>query len=324
MATPIVTVTPNPAWDVTYEVTTLTPGQVHRVGRVHRRLGGKGLNAARVLATLGHDAAAVILGPDQLACSPGDHTLDLHVVPGLPDLRQTVVVQSADGTTTSLWEPGHTAVPGAEERLIARVTELVDHGAGLVVAGSLPPGLDPGLPARLAVAALRLGVPAIVDTSGPALADAAGVPGVVLAPNAAELAELTGRPCGGLAAAITAAQVLLSVRAPAGGEPRGPLAVVATLGPVGLAAVTCEGTWHGRLPQPLAGNPTGAGDAAVAALIAGLAAGADWPRLVRDAVAASAAAVLSPVAGEVSLADFVRLRRQAEVREVKDAPCPDD
>jgi tagatose 6-phosphate kinase len=317
MATPIVTVTPNPAWDVTYEVPALTPGQVHRVGRVHRRLGGKGVNAARVLAALGYNAVAVIPGPDRLASGLGDHELDVHVVPGLPALRQTVVVQCADGTTTSLWEPGPAAAPGAEEALIAGVTELLDHGAGLVVAGSMPPGLDPGLPARLAIAALRLGVPVIVDTSGPALAGAAEVPGVVLAPNTAELAELTGRPCGDPADAIAAARVLLSGRATAGGEPRGPLAVVVTLGPAGLAAVTRDGTWHGRLPEPLTGNPTGAGDAAAAALIAGLAAGAIWPQIVRDAVAASAAAVLSPVAGDVSPADCIHLRRQAEVREVK-------
>jgi tagatose 6-phosphate kinase len=62
MAAPTITVTPNPAWDVTYEVPALVPGELHRVARVRRRLGGKGVNAARVLSALGHRALAVIPG----------------------------------------------------------------------------------------------------------------------------------------------------------------------------------------------------------------------------------------------------------------------
>jgi 1-phosphofructokinase family hexose kinase len=311
---PIITVTPNPAWDVTYEVPALAPGEVHRVTRVHRRLGGKGVNAARVLGSLGHAAVAVIPGPEGIA--GGALTLD--VVPGLPAIRQTLVVQSADGTTTSLWEPGHQAAPELPGALLARVLDLLRPApgalpaGGLVVAGSLPPGLDPRLPARLAAAALEAGVPAIADTSGPALAHAAEVPGIVLAPNAAELAQLTRVSRDEPAAAISAARGLLK----RGGLKRGPRAVVVTLGERGLAAVTPDGTWHGRLAEPLSGNPTGAGDAAAAALIAGLAANASWPEIVRDAVAASAAAVLSPVAGEISPADYTALHPRVHVSEV--------
>lgn len=318
MAPAIVTVTPNPAWDVTYEVPVLVPGELHRVARVRRRLGGKGVNTARVLTALGHRAIAVIPGPRDL---DHDGRLALDVVPGLPALRQTLVVHAADGTTTSLWEPGHEAAPDTGDRLLARVLArlssvpcprgpqagMTPRGGGLVVAGSLPPGLDPGLPAGLAAAAIDRGAAAVVDTSGPALARAAEVSGVVLAPNAAELSGLAGVSCAEPATAIAAAREVLEA---------GPRAVVVTLGEEGLAAVTRDGTWHGRLPEPLSGNPTGAGDAAVAALIAGLTAACPWPELVRDAVAASAAAVLSPVAGDVDPADCARLRRQARIREV--------
>jgi tagatose 6-phosphate kinase len=297
---------------VTYEVPVFMPGEVHRVTRVHRRLGGKGVNVARVLAALGRVAVAVLPGPDGLTAEAG---LDVDVVPGLAAIRQTLVVHGADGTTTSLWEPGIEPDPGTERALTDRVCALLGSdgsrqsapAAGIVISGSLPPGLDSRFPARIAAAALEAGVPAVVDTSGQALVHAASVPGVVLAPNAAELAQLTGTGCTGQAAAIAAARGLL---------PGGPLAVVVTLGKSGLAAVTTNGTWHGRLPEPLAGNPTGAGDAAAAALIAGLAGMTGWPETVRDAVALSAAAVLSPVAGDVSPADYARLRTQAEVKEV--------
>jgi 1-phosphofructokinase family hexose kinase len=316
-----ITVTPNPAWDVTYEVPALVPGEVHRVTRVHRRLGGKGVNVARVLAGLGRDAVAVMPGPDGLAAEAGNGTgplLACDVVPGLPAIRQTLVVHGGDGITTSLWEPGVEPDTGTEARLAGRIrawlrgdasasADAPPAASGLVSSGSLPPGLDSRVHARLATMALEAGVPALVDTSGEALAHAAAVPGVVLAPNASELAQLTGTTCDRLAEAVTAARAVLS---------GGPRAVVVTLGENGLVAVTENGAWHGRLARPLAGNPTGAGDAAAAALIAGLADKADWPDVVRDAVALSAAAVLSPVAGEVSPADFARLRADVAIREV--------
>jgi tagatose 6-phosphate kinase len=44
----IVTVTPNLALDVTYEVPELRPGRAHRVRAVHSCAGGKGVNVARV------------------------------------------------------------------------------------------------------------------------------------------------------------------------------------------------------------------------------------------------------------------------------------
>jgi tagatose 6-phosphate kinase len=56
------------------------------------------------------------------------------------------------------------------------------------------------------------------------------------------------------------------------------------------------------------GNPTGAGDAAVAALAAGLAAGVTWPERLAGAAALSAAAVHAPAAGDFDAAAYRRYR----------------
>jgi tagatose 6-phosphate kinase len=68
--------------------------------------------------------------------------------------------------------------------------------------------------------------------------------------------------------------------------------------------------WQSRLPAALSGNPTGAGDAVVAALAAGLATGAARPQVLQDAVTWSAATVLQPVAGEIDPEDVARLAPQ--------------
>ena len=73
--------------------------------------------------------------------------------------------------------------------------------------------------------------------------------------------------------------------------------VVASRGEDGLEALR----WRARPPARIDGNPTGAGDACVAALARGLLDGAEWPGMLRDAVALSAAAVASPVAGQADL-----------------------
>src|SRR5690349_24424393 len=54
----ILTVTLNPALDLTYRVDALVPHGTHRVSTVAERPGGKGLNVARVLQALGEPVLA--------------------------------------------------------------------------------------------------------------------------------------------------------------------------------------------------------------------------------------------------------------------------
>ena len=124
-----------------------------------------------------------------------------------------------------------------------------------------------------------------MDTSGRPLAAAVGAHPDVVKPNRYELLSGTGIWQPREAA----------VRLRDGGAG----AVVASLGEDGLLALTPDGAWSASLGIPLEGNPTGAGDACVAALAAGLAGGTPWPELLVDAVALAAAAVVCPVAGAV-------------------------
>ncbi len=130
-------------------------------------------------------------------------------------------------------------------------------------------------------------VPVIVDTSGPALLRAADAGATVLKPNAAELAEATG-----IDDPVEGARSLLA---------RGAELVLLSLGADGMLAVTATDLLHARLDEPLSGNPTGAGDAAVAACAVLSAEGERDPEVIlRRATAWSAAAVLMPLAGDIS------------------------
>jgi tagatose 6-phosphate kinase len=277
----ILTVTPNPAYDVSYETPALEPGAVHRVSAVHRRPGGKGVNVAAVLASLGEPVVATGFATAEFAADVERLGVRACFVEALTHVRSTVAVFDGD-RTTSLWE----------------VTDLLPGVGCLVVSGSLPPGVGPGLPADLARLAHDHGVPCLVDTAGDALAAAAEVPGVFLSPNADELAELVPATDD----VVAAARTLVA---------RGAGAVFATRGADGIVVATPDGCWVVPAVPGVVGNATGAGYAAAAAIARGLAAGEPPAEIAEDAVALAATAVMSPVAGAVDPARYAGHRPHA-------------
>ncbi|WP_225726206.1 MULTISPECIES: 1-phosphofructokinase family hexose kinase [unclassified Nocardia] len=289
----ILTVTMNPAYDMTYRVERFERGQAHRVRSVEQRIGGKGINVTRVLNQLGKYARATGFS-DHAFAAAAELEMPVDFVHALPWVRRTVVIsESVDGTATALWEPGARITnPHAAEQLAVRVTGMLPDINGLVISGSLPGGIDPGLPAQIARSALAADIPTICDVDGEALRLAARVPGIVLMPNTDELQRLTGGSPRTADEVAAAAQPLIE---------RGVRAVIATRGAEGMVAVTAEGAWTAALPEPISGNPTGAGDSATAAVMALLSETAipDWPAILTDAVATSASAVVVPVAGEI-------------------------
>jgi tagatose 6-phosphate kinase len=279
----IVTVTPNLALDVTYELGDLRPGRAHRVRAAHARAGGKGVNVARVLRSLGHDVLVLGLAGgatgDAVRADLDAAGIPHDLTPCAGETRRTVTVV-ADGEATLLREPGPAVAPDEWAALEARIPDA----DVLVVSGSLPPGVDADAFAGTIRRVAGRGVPVIVDTSGEALRRAAPYAWAVK-PNAEELAATTG----------TDDPV-------AGARTLGARAVVVSLGAKGLLAVTADGVHRAAPPRVVTGNPTGAGDAVVAALAAG--AGRPWPELLHDAAALSAAAVLAPVAGSFDLVAY--------------------
>ncbi|MEU7095796.1 1-phosphofructokinase family hexose kinase [Kitasatospora aureofaciens] len=301
----ILTVTLNAALDVTYRVDRLRPRGSNRVRSTAERAGGKGINVARVLHALGREtvvtgfaggAAGETLRRDLAAAR-----LPERLLPIAGETRRTVaVVDESAGDTTILLEPGP-AVPTEDwARLLDHVDRLLTQASAAVFSGSLPPGAPEDAYGRLVRLAHAHRVPAVVDADGAALRAALAAGPDLVKPNADELAAATG-----LADPVAAAGALVDA---------GAGAVVASLGPDGLIAVTPQGSWWAMPPEQLAGNPTGAGDAAVAALTLGLVDATPWPERLAEAVALSAAAVAAPLAGDFDPDVHRRLRALVDVQ----------
>ncbi|MEV6804047.1 1-phosphofructokinase family hexose kinase [Streptomyces sp. NPDC051132] len=295
----ILTVTLNTALDLTYRVRSLRPHTSHRVSAVAERPGGKGVNVARVLAALGHPVTVTGFAGggtgreirDRLAGTPG---LTDALVPVAGASRRTIaVVDELSGDTTQLNEPGPQIAPGEWGAFLDRYGELLAGASAVALCGSLPPGVPVGAYANLVRTARSAGVPVLLDTSGEPLRRGVAARPDIIKPNAGELAELTGSH--------------EPVRSTQDARRRGAHAVVASLGAGGLLAATPEGRWRAVPPARELGNPTGAGDSAVAGLLSGLLERLPWPDRLSRAVALSAATVRAPAAGEFDHAAYDKL-----------------
>lgn len=307
----------NPALDITYRVSTMVRGEAQRIDEVRTRAGGKATNVASVATDLGRDAHLLLpcggsTGAEVVALL-SDSGLPFTRVPLSGPTRRTAAVVEDDGSATVLNEPGP-VVSAAEWRAIHdALTALLADGAvtrgeisrsvgALVLSGSVPPGLPPDVVGEVVRSGHDRGIPVIADVSGRHLDQAIEAGADVVKPNAEELLASTG--LSGRAGAWS-----LASRRPG-------LVVVASAGPEGIVAVGGGVDIAARPARELSGNPTGAGDAAVAAIALGLIDGCDWCSILRCAVGASAAAVLEPVAGQVNPADVARLAASAIVTKI--------
>ncbi|KOV66445.1 sugar kinase [Streptomyces sp. MMG1121] len=295
----------NTALDLTYRVRSLRPHASHRVSEVVERPGGKGVNVARVLAALGHEVTVAGFAGgatgrairERLADTPA---LTDALLPVAGATRRTIaVVDELSGETTQLNEPGPQIEPAEWGTFLDRYAELLPSASAVALCGSLPPGVPVGAYAHLVRTARSADVPVLLDTSGEPLRRGVAARPDLIKPNADELAELTGSH--------------EPLRATQDARRRGALAVVASLGAEGLLAVTPEGRWRATPPARVHGNPTGAGDSAVAGLLSGLLEKLPWPDRLTRAVALSAATVRSATAGDFDHAHYEKLLAQVSV-----------
>ena len=314
----ILTVTPNPALDITWHVDALTPGATHRAPVGAARAGGKGVNVARVLHTQGYDvfALSTVGGGNgaeyeaELLASGIPHRL---IRVSAPTRRSLAIVDDSRGETTVLNERGTALAPVEAAALAATAARLGRTARSVAISGSLPAGFGPERLGALVADLVDVHIPVVVDTSGDGLLAAARAGASALKPNSDELVEATGHRD-----PLVGARQLLG---------HGAQLVLVSLGPDGLLLLDrTHVPLHARLSRVLHGNPTGAGDAAVAAIAAALAASPSLDgdtdddarrrtELACRATAWSASAVLMPQAGELG-PDHTALASEVAVRPI--------
>ncbi|MEU6527900.1 1-phosphofructokinase [Streptomyces sp. NPDC046928] len=282
----ILTVTPNPSLDRTYEVPALDRGEVVRATGERMDPGGKGVNVSRAVAAAGRRTVAVL----PLGGAPGALVADLlHAqgidvapVPVAGATRSNIALAETDGVLTKINAPGPELSPAEREALLDAVRAQARAADWIACCGSLPRGLAATWYADVVTRAHADGTRIALDTSGPALLEAVRARPDVVKPNAEELARAVGRPLTTLGDAVKAAERLREL---------GARAVLASLGADGQLLVDDAGTWFGTAPVDTVRSNVGAGDASLAGF---LIAGGQGPDALASAVAHGAAAVRLP------------------------------
>jgi 6-phosphofructokinase 2 len=290
-AGPIVTLTLNPALDVSTSVDRVVSRHKLRCEAPRVDAGGGGVNAARTIVALGGIATPVYT----VGGLTGERfRLLLHQegLPGVPisiggETRESISVSDrGNGEQYRFVFPGPTMTAEECQRCLDAVAELLSPGAYLVASGSLPPGVPDDFYADAVRLAKAHGARCAVDASGVALSRAMAAGVDFVKPSLRELCDLVGRE-------LETAQQQDAALAELVADGRVG-AVALTLGANGAALATRDGVLRSPAFDVAERSTVGAGDAFVGAFVLRTSQGRPPAEALRAGLAAGAGVVSSP------------------------------
>ncbi|WP_423735831.1 1-phosphofructokinase family hexose kinase [Chitinophaga caseinilytica] len=304
---PIITVTLNPAVDVSTSVQSLQPEKKLRCAAPRTEPGGGGINVARVLHRFGEKVLPVYFAG---GCNGGLLTAQLTsagmaVAPVgmLAETRENLHVSDiSNGRQYRFVMPGPSVSHAENIAMLNKLAEVMPGAQYVVVSGSLPKGMGPDFMEKLVALADIHDCLVIADLSGDGLRQATLAGVYLVKPNLGELAALADRKELNEHGAVEAAKRIIA----AGGA----AVVVISMGAAGAILVT--GDLEERIPAPVVKpeSTVGAGDSMVAGIVYGLMNGSDISAAARYGVACGTAATLAKGTGLCQKTDADRLFRQ--------------
>jgi 1-phosphofructokinase len=259
----VVTITLNPAIDRTVTISNFTAGAVNRVESVRSHPGGKGVNVASALADHGHGVAVTgFLGRSNAGAFEelfSQKKIADHFVRIAGQTRIGIkITDPVRAETTDINFPG--PAPTSEELSMLRWQIATLEAEWFVVAGSLPPGVDPKIYRDIIASLRQTGRKVLLDTSGEPFSLALEARPTVVKPNIHEFEAFIGHPLSNEQEVVAAARTLID---------RGIELVVISMGKEGACFITATESVVARPPEIEVKSTVGAGDAMVAGILSG-------------------------------------------------------
>jgi len=315
----ILTVTLNAAIDRTVAVPSFQLGHRHRAVERRTVAGGKGVNVARALKLLGRPVIATGLAGGPTGTRILEQLTEQSILndfTGIGDESRTnlAVIDPTSGEQTEINERGPSVTPDEIDRFVEKLLYLAQGAAFCVIAGSVPPGIDPSVYARLVAELQGLGVSVLLDTDGePMRAGLRAGPGVV-APNLGEAEEAVGHEFDGPDDLLLGLRGLIEMGA-------AEAVITREAGCVAILGEPAERRRYEAEIEPLEPVSTvGSGDAFLAGFVAARYRGGSPRECLAYGVACGADSTQHFVAGTVDPDEVERLVPRVVVREL-DVPA---
>lgn len=193
----IITVTLNAAIDKSLSVPSFRLARRHRTVDQTTMAGGKGVNIARALKMLGQPVIATGFAGGPTGTRIVEQLTQESILNDFVRIREEsrtnmAVHDPTNGETTEVNERGPAVTAGEVELFRDKLLYLARGADIVVIAGSLPRGVDPEIYAGLIRDLRKMGVTTVVDTDGEPLRHAARAEPDIVSPNVIEAEELVG------------------------------------------------------------------------------------------------------------------------------------
>lgn len=193
----ILTVTLNAAVARTLVVPSLTLGQRHRVQESVTLAGGKGINVARSLRSLGVPVLATGFAGgrngDAIRDGLSEAAIPFDLVEtGGRSRTSTAIIDPTSGAQTEINEYGPEISPAEAREFSHRLEHLMEYATAVVFAGSLPPNLEESYLVGLVQRSRERGLYTVVDSSPTVLRAALKASPSFVSPNQHEAESVVG------------------------------------------------------------------------------------------------------------------------------------
>ncbi|NAW91293.1 MULTISPECIES: 1-phosphofructokinase [unclassified Vibrio] len=311
MTNKVVTITLNPALDLTGSLDVLNVGSVNLVKQGSLHAAGKGVNVAKVLSDLGAKVTVTgFLGRDnqELFCQLFDQmaAIDEFVrVDGATRINVKLVEKS--GEVSDINFPGVEVTPLAIEQFERTLERLAADHDYFVLAGSLPQGISPALCASWIEKLHSMGKKVLFDSSRDALKAGLDAKPWLIKPNDEELSQFVGRELHTPEQCQAAAAQLAE---------KGIENIVVSMGANGVMWLNQHQWLHAKPPRMQVVSTVGAGDTLVAGLCWGHMQQMEKTELLTFATALSALAVTQVGVGMSNRKQLETLQQQIQLQPV--------
>ncbi len=308
--TQIVTLTMNPALDISTSVDKVVATHKLRCSEEKTQAGGGGINISRVVRRLEMPITAIYPSGGYtgqiLTHLLQDEGVVSHAIPIAQETRECFTVhETTSNQDFRFLLPGPTLSPSEQQACLDAMVALGTTARFLVASGSLPPGVKEDFYAQLALRASANNQDFVLDTSGAPLKAALAVGVYLFKPSLRELEELLGQSL------TTESQQLQAAREIVG---RGQARIVAlSLGEDGAMLVTSEQSFRAPAIPVKVVSTVGAGDNFVAGILWALAKGDTLEHAFGYGMASAAAAVMNAHTNLCEPKDLQRLYQQVRI-----------